>query len=346
MPAGPLRREDVRRTVVLFVDDLSMSSESVPAVRNGLRRFIEKQLQLGDLAAIVRASAGLGPVQDFTAERRLLLAAAGQIRRNPVGRGGAQTYRPMGMNPSEDMILGTTIGQEETISSVRNYTVAVASSLRRLLHGMADLPGRKSVVILSDDLPIRTPDDLEAFATQSVGSGMSGPIVAAMRRVVDESVRAGVVIYAIDTRGLNSLRGLAADSLKPPETDSKEGPQISGADWVWSALEGRRDQYREGQWRAMFLAAQTGGFMVTEANFIDAGIEQVMNDQTGYYLLAFTPPPEALTPGRDGKPLYHRLKVEVLRSGLRVRSHQGFFGVARRRCSPGTPARLCARIAV
>src|SRR5690349_19664394 len=95
MPAAPLKREDVRRTVVLFVDDLSMSSESVPAVRNGLRKFIEKQLQPGDLVAIVRASAGLGALQDFTTDRRLLLAAAGQVRWNPVGL--ARAYRPMGM---------------------------------------------------------------------------------------------------------------------------------------------------------------------------------------------------------------------------------------------------------
>jgi hypothetical protein len=78
----------------------------------------------------------------------------------------------------------------------------------------------------------------------------------------------------------------------------------------------------------MFLADETGGFMVTEANFIDAGIERIMNDQGGYYPLGFTPPSEALEPGRDGKPVYHRLKVEVRRPGLHVRSHQGFFGRA------------------
>ena len=193
MPAAPLRREDVRRTVVLFVDDVSMSSDSVPAVRNGLRKFIEKQLQPGDLAGIVRASAGLGTLRDLTTDRRMLLAAADQVRWNPTGRG---------------------------------LTVAVATSLRRLLHGMADLPGRKSVVILSDNLPLPTPDD-------------------AQRHVVDESVRAGVVIYEIGTRGvtpgayrsgLTPLDPQAADIFKPPKTDNKQG--------------------------AMFLATQTGGFMV------------------------------------------------------------------------------------
>src|SRR5258707_7712232 len=78
----------------------------------------------------------------------------------------------------------------------------------------------------------------------------------------------------------------------------------------------------------MFLASETGGFMVTEANFIEGGIERIMNDQSGYYLLGFTPTAAALEPGRVGKPVYHRLKVEVRRPGMHVRSHQGFFGVA------------------
>jgi VWFA-related protein len=167
MPVAPLTRAQVRRTVVFFVDDLSMSSESVPAVRNGLRKFIEQQLRPGDLAAIVRASAGLGALQDFTNDRSLLLAAVGQVRWNPAGRGVMSAYTQVGADPSQGLTMGTTLGQEETISLIRNYTVAVASSLRRLVHGMADLPGRKSVVILSDSLPIRTPDDTEPQAVQS-----------------------------------------------------------------------------------------------------------------------------------------------------------------------------------
>jgi VWFA-related protein len=67
-PASPIKPEEVRRSVVLFVDDLSMAAETVPRVRAGLRRFIEKQLQPGDLVAIVRASAGLGALQDFTTD--------------------------------------------------------------------------------------------------------------------------------------------------------------------------------------------------------------------------------------------------------------------------------------
>ena len=196
-PTAPIKREEVRRSVVLFVDDLSMSAETVPRVRAGLRKFIERQLQPGDLAAIVRASAGLGALQDFTTDRNLLLAAADHLRWNPNGRG------TMWVNGADDR---GGAGSWEAEYRVEKYTVATVSSLWKLVHGMTSLPGRKSVVILSDSLPIRTPDDTEPWGTRAVGSGMtSSGILPAMRRVVDESVRAGVVLYAIDTRGLSSL---------------------------------------------------------------------------------------------------------------------------------------------
>ncbi len=66
--------------------------------------------------------------------------------------------------------------------------------------------------------------------------------------------------------------------------------------------------------------------MVTEANLIEAGLERILNDQTSYYSIGFTPPPDALEPGPNGLPAYHRVQVEVVRPGLRVRSHRGFFG--------------------
>jgi VWFA-related protein len=330
MPVAAMKREDVRRTIVLFVDDLSMSSESVPAVRNGLRKFIETQIEPGDLVAIVRASAGLGALQDFTSDKRLLLAAAGQVRWNPSGRGARQAYTQGGIAVD---IIAPDMALAGDIQRTTEYTVAVASSLRRLVRGMAPLPGRKAVVILSDDLPITTLDEIDPAGDTAIGSGaFVTAIVANMRKVVDESARAGVVLYAIDTRGIGSLRVNASDrvpggdeSSNPRESNS---PNLEMEARVQTMTLNRHDEYNRGQAGAQFLATETGGFMVTEANSIDASIQRVMIDQSGYYVLGFTPPPEALEPGRDGKPEYHRLKVEVSRPGLRVRAHKGFFGIA------------------
>lgn len=57
-PIGPpirLRPDQVRRTVALVVDDLGLSFESTAGVRDALKKFVDEQMQPGDLVAIIRS---------------------------------------------------------------------------------------------------------------------------------------------------------------------------------------------------------------------------------------------------------------------------------------------------
>jgi VWFA-related protein len=57
-PAMRLTPEQVRRTVVLMVDDLGLSFESAGRVRSALRKYVDTQMQAGELVAIVRTRGG------------------------------------------------------------------------------------------------------------------------------------------------------------------------------------------------------------------------------------------------------------------------------------------------
>ncbi len=351
MPATAIQRGDVRRTIVLFVGDLSTSSESIPAIRAGLKRFVEEQVHPGDLVAVVRSSAGLGALQDFTTDRGMLLAAIDHVRftANAVGTGAASAYEPIGQ-PGLQGISAPDLAQADKIDSIDRATLETTATLLQLVHRMAGLPGRKSVVLVSDGLRLTSPDELNPSTGQKepgTGSFLS-PIYQSMRRVVDESVRAGVVLYAIDTRGTSSLNLQASDRLQLATGAAGRGAVNGSANGInpWAAAQPRRDEYSDNQWGGVFLTSQTGGFMITESNRIDAALDRVMADQRGYYLLAFQPSAEAMQPGATGKPDYHRLKIEVLRAGLNVRSHNGFFGVADEdKTSAGGPlAKLSAAI--
>ena len=60
---GRLKPEDIRRTIAIVVDDLGLSFESTYYVRRALKKFVDEQMQPGDLVAIIRTSGGMGALQ-------------------------------------------------------------------------------------------------------------------------------------------------------------------------------------------------------------------------------------------------------------------------------------------
>src|SRR6185436_13567753 len=87
-----LRPEQVHRTVALVVDDLGLSVMSVDVVKTALKKFVDEQMQPGDLVAIIRTGSGAGALQQFTTDKRILHAAIDRIHWNPNGRGGVNLF--------------------------------------------------------------------------------------------------------------------------------------------------------------------------------------------------------------------------------------------------------------
>ena len=97
--AQPLRQDNVRRTVSIVVDDLNLSFASVYYTRKALTRFVDEQMQPYDLVAIIRTGGGVGALQQFTSDKRLLHAAIERLRWNPLGAGGQNSLIGVGQNP-------------------------------------------------------------------------------------------------------------------------------------------------------------------------------------------------------------------------------------------------------
>ena len=95
IPPSKLKPEDVRRTIAVVVDDLGLSWESTSYVRRALKKFVDEQIQPGDLVAIIRTSGGMGALQQFTADKRQLYAAVERVKWNSLGRGGVSAFAPM-----------------------------------------------------------------------------------------------------------------------------------------------------------------------------------------------------------------------------------------------------------
>ena len=67
------------------------------------------------------------------------------------------------------------------------------------------------------------------------------------------------------------------------------------------------------------LAHETGGIFFHNNNDLAAGLRQIINNQSFYYVLTYATP----SPKADGR--YHKVKLELLRPGLQVTYRKGYF---------------------
>ena len=75
IPPVAIRPDQVRRTIVLVVDDLGLSADSIYTVKRSLRKFVDEQMQPNDLVAIILTGKGVGSLQQFTSDKNLLYTA-------------------------------------------------------------------------------------------------------------------------------------------------------------------------------------------------------------------------------------------------------------------------------
>jgi len=330
-PSAPVRREDVRRTIVLMVDDLGLSFESMAFVRSSLQKFVERQMQPGDLVAVCRTGAGSGTLQQFTGDKRILLSVINGLHYNLNGRAGLNFFEPYGkagagaVNPSgaADMLSVSYDVGRNTI-----FTVGTLGAIRQIVDALREMPGRKSIVLFSDGFQLFIPGQGPARHTgmDSVQPMESNAeIVLALRKLVDRANRAGTVIYTMHTAGLQPMTLDAEDRV---DMTGMVGQQASGTlnALTQAGMTGGRDVlFNAGQQGLAHLALETGGIPYENGNDLNWGLDRMLEDQQGYYLIGFKPPSDTFE-AKHAARNYHHVTVKVTRSGLHVRSRSGFFG--------------------
>lgn len=310
---GFARYNTVTRTIALLVDDLKMSFDGINHTRETLKKFVDQQMSPGDLVAVVTTSGGISALQQFTTDKRMLHAAIDRIRFRLDGGGQRGAVIAIGQDTGD-----STLGQLLN----RKFVVGTLGTIRYITEGMKDMPGRKSLILLSDGFPIYR---------RKIEPPVS---VDEVQRVSDRANRSAVVIYGLDMRGLDYPGLQAQDDVANLESEQ-----------VVQALYDRKVKFNDNKQGLQFLAQETGGLAQFDDNDFNGGLSQMLEQQAGYYLLAFQPgEADAVRMSREGK--YHRLTVRVRRSGLRVRYRKGYMGEsADTETPPQTPAqRLLAAL--
>lgn len=353
IPPPPLRPEQVRRTIAFVVDDLGLSFESIGYVRQSLKKFVDQQMQTGDQIAIIRTSGTVGVLQQLTTNKQQLYAAIEQVRFYPLGRNGTSPFADLnvGMQSWEARETGGREMAEFEEFRQDTFAVGTIGVLDYVARGLAELPGRKAIILLSEGFKIHT------------NQGRSERVLEAIKRLADQSNRASAVVYTIDTRGLQPLNLTAADrpGINPYGGDPTKAPGATGAtgiplnpsrtrpapdsnrvalttgeraevDSVAAfrqldlLMNQRNAEFFESQSVLSYLAQQTGGLYLRNQNNLASGIQQLMEDQKGFYLIGYRPEDSSIDPA-TGRRRFRKLSVKVKGSGLRVRSRSGFYGI-------------------
>jgi hypothetical protein len=174
---------------------------------------------------------------------------------------------------------------------------------------MANLPGRKSLIMMSDDMPIYISDTPFAGSDYSAVGQNVQSYSSALQKIAEKAIRASVVIYAVDTQGLQYTGLTAADSVY----DNGRGTPV-----ILSILKSRSATLQRRSEGGELIARQTGGFQLRYSNDY---FDRILKDQTGYYLIGYRPSQETFNRK------FHHITAKVKQSGLTVRTRAGFFGV-------------------
>jgi VWFA-related protein len=261
-----------------------MSFGSIYFTRDALSGFAARYVRPGDLVGLVRTSGSRYPE---------VLTALPEELRQSIQR----------LSFTDMRALADDLGQWCLLPELRARldSMLVKRLLARLddvIETLRPLSGRKAIALVSEGIRQATtgPGRFQATRTLQVY------LQRRLRDLVDRANRAGVVIYALDPRGL-------------------EIPCSTDADVPLDACLSSDS----GQDALHYISGETGGFAVVNTSNLRAGLTRILHDQQGYYVIGYQPDSDTFGNGTD--PKYHRVKVKVRKKGLKVRSRQGFYAV-------------------
>jgi VWFA-related protein len=285
-PAGNAAGSAASRTsyLVLVFDYSGMDAGDQIGARKAAAPFID---------------ANTGPdrqmaVATFDGDFRILQGFTGNAGRLKDAIAGAKSASASVNDASAGTSATTDIGGRQKFRS-----------LERLANQLGDIPGRKTIVLLTGSLTL------------------SNEQKPALEQAIKALNKSNVAVYPIDVRaspaarlsagsGSGGLGGRGAPTGGPAVGRGAGRPR-GDADPSVALDPGGASQ------EVLFaLASGTGGFVIRNAAELPGGLQKIGQEQEAYYVLGYTPAAEA----KEGS--CHALRVKVDRSGSMVRARSSY----------------------
>jgi len=289
------------RMYLIVLDSLHTSSINALKVKALAKKFIQENLAVNDVAAVVFTQATSDASQDFTSNKRLLIQAVDRFtgRKSP-GRTATLTEQVnsrIGSQPSAPVT--------DPIEFERAYNARSAMDrIRALSEFMAGVRGRRKAMLLFGE-------GIEYDYSNIVGSTSASGVLENVRDAIGTATRANVAIYAIDPRGLSNPE---ADLVLANNNAAADDPLLGDLGPASAAREFRMSQDSLRQ-----LSVETGGVAVLNQNDLTGAFERIVRENSNYYVLGYYSTNER----RDGR--YRSVTVRVNRPGAQVRARRGYL---------------------
>lgn len=348
----------VGRIYAIVVDDFRLSKTGMDYAKKDLLKFVQTEVQPGDLVAVIKTSGSIGVLQKFTTDKEELLATIESLKPQLGSMIGVESFPPLsgiafsqqvlssiqGAGLSDAQLNRVSAGGAESISEGVRESINSVGGLQvliKVIEAMGYMRGKKSILYVSHGLQAdrltgkQYSDSDRSVIGTSNGNAYSlvdeDSITVAGRtyvvnnflRVVTEAAnRNGVSIFPIDPRGAATTSIRASNDTGGGDAGSMVTVSKLG-DSTFSGAQSARDaSIRFQQESLKYMARETGGKAFVNSNQVAADLKESLDIQKGYYLLAYEPDAETFDP-KNSK--YNKFDIKVKRPGATVNFRTGFF---------------------
>jgi VWFA-related protein len=273
--ATPEQLKD-HRLIVMFFDLSSMQPEDVERAVDAAKDYINNHMAPADLAASVSLVSGLSMDQDFTSDKKALLAAVSKYD-GSEGSGFASGSDGGGTDSTADD-SSSFVADDSEFNALNTDRQLYA--IRTICQSIEKVEQKKSMLYFSGGL-----------SRQGIENQ------ASIRAATNECVKSDTALYAVDSRGLQAINAVGNAS-----TGSMRGTSAySGASMTSQLQSNFGSQETLGT-----LASDTGGKLFVDSNDFGPAFQQVQHDTEAYYIIGY----HSTNPRRDGT--YRHLTINLL----------------------------------
>lgn len=341
-PPGTRVREPVSLTqyTVLMLDYASTELENQFYVRSSAKKYYREHRVSDEEVAVVSVARGIRLLQNFTNDSEKIIAALDHL--DALGSSYAADRNAFedaiesshanqeNLQSQLNTALGSAVGaaspraglqialieaqlgaaqrEESRTYALRSFlhrqqSRPILEAIRAVAEAVAPLPGRKTLILVSE------------------GFGIPAVLEPVLFDTVKAANRARLAIYAVDGKGLfyRAVNGTGELHTEIGALQTGRHSHVEAGESEFDRAREAGDDVQDSTLR--FLASASGGRYIRHTNDFADAFRRIERESRSYYLLSYRPTSHTL----DGQ--YRQIRVTVGKPGVEVRARPGYFAM-------------------